>query len=82
MTQKAGQGAEMEVEGDSFSINRFAQGLLADFLCKVLGPSRTRSNLVDKAAALGPWSLSLDRLVLRVIYALPGARTQTRDSPG
>lgn len=53
MTQKAGQGGEMKVEGDSFSINRFAQGLVGDFLGKVLRPSRTRSNLVDKSAALG-----------------------------
>lgn len=53
VTQKAGQGGEMKVEGDSFSINRFAQGLVGDFLGKVLRPSRTRSNLVDKSAALG-----------------------------
>lgn len=53
MTQEAGPGGEMEVEEDSFSINRFAQGLVGDFLGKVLGPSRTRSNLVDKSAALG-----------------------------
>lgn len=53
VTQKTGQGGEMEVDGDSFSINRFAQGLVGDFLGKVLGPSRTRSNLVDKSAALG-----------------------------
>lgn len=83
VTQKAGPGGETEVEGDSFSINRFAQGLVGDFLGKVLGgPSRTCSNLVDKSAALGAWSLPLDRLVLRVIYALPGGRTQARDSPG
>lgn len=62
VTQKAGPGGEMEVEGDSFSINRFAQGLLGDFLRKVLGPSRTRSNLVDKAAAFGAWSSPLDRV--------------------
>lgn len=82
VTQKAGQGGEMEVDGDSFSINRFAQGLVGDFLGKVLGPSRTHSNLVDKSAALGAWSLPLDRLVLRVIYVLPGGRTQAHDSPG
>lgn len=72
----------MEVEGDSFSINRLAQGLLGDFLCKVLGPSRTRSNLVDKSAVLGARSLPLGRLVLCVIYVLPGGRTQAHDSPG
>lgn len=53
MTQEAGPGGETEVEEDSFSINRFAQGLVGDFLGKVLGPSRTRSNLVDKSAAFG-----------------------------
>lgn len=37
VTQKAGPGGETEVEGDSFSINRFAQGLVGDFLGKVLG---------------------------------------------
>lgn len=60
MTQKAGRevaaaaaAAAAGGRGDSFSINRFAQGLVGDFLGKVLGPSRTRSNLVDKSAALG-----------------------------
>lgn len=48
----AGSGGEVVV-GGCFSINRFAQGLVGDFLGKVLGPSRTRSNLVDKSAALG-----------------------------
>lgn len=88
VTQKAVQGGELEVEEDEgeeggcFSINRFAQGLVGDFLGKVLGPSRTRSNLVDKSATLGAWSLPFGRLVLRVIYVLPGGRTQAHDSPG
>lgn len=67
--------------GSSFSINRLAQGLVGDFLCKVFGPSRTRSNLLDKSAALGARSRPLGRSVGRVIYVFPGGRTQARDSP-
>lgn len=55
---RAGQG---DVEGDSFSINRSAQGLVGDFLGKVLVPSRTRSNLVDKSAALGARDVCVSR---------------------
>lgn len=76
----AGRGGEAEVEGDRFSINRFAQGLVGDFLGKVLG---------GRAGLAVIWLINQQRSghgarrsVLPVIYALPGGRTQARDSPG
>lgn len=77
VTQETGLGGS---EGDRFSINRFAQGLVGDFLGKVLG---------GRAGLAVIWLINqrrsghgARRSVLPVIYVLPGGRTQARDSPG
>lgn len=62
-----GGGGEAEVEGDRFSINRFAQGLVGDFLGKVLGG---RAGLaVIWLINQRRWGHAARRSVLPVIYA-------------
>ena len=72
----------MEVEGDSFSINRFAQGLLGDFLRAVSGRAARAVIWLIKQLRSRREARRSTGLVLRVIYVLPGARTQARDSAG
>lgn len=70
-----GRGAgEAEVEGDGFSINRLAQGLVGDFLGRVLGGGAGLAViwLINQRR----WGHGARRSLLPVIYALPGGRTR------